>query len=297
MQSIGSVIGKNPKIKDNFKKLIKKVLDDQEIKDFISEHNMSEDEISRSYSRFFEYVKERDKFNSGEQTLMKGHKPVLVMSDNFATVSYQETEELIRTRKQQKDYTRLNRDSIINDNTVRKATFENFIAETEEEKAALSFMKRIAQYYKKGGTGNTVLSGPAGTGKSHLSMAVLKECLENENTTVLFISFSEMLDLMKDYFGNKSSQYSPEYFKRLMSEVDLLVIDDIGAEKITEYSQDVLTKVLDSRTETIITTNLDSKELRNKYHGRIYSRIFRGIDNKAFNFKDIKDKRVSQLPF
>lgn len=297
MKSIGSVIGENPKIKDNFKKLVEEILDDHEIKDFISENNMSENEISRSYSRFFEYVKERDKFYTGEQTLMKGHKPVLVMADNFATVSYRETEDFIRTRKQYKNSNRLYKESIISDKTVRKASFENFIAKTEEEKAALGFMKKIANYYKDGGTGNTVLSGPAGTGKSHLSMSVLKECLGNKNLMVLFISFSEMLGLMTDSFSNKNSIYTPEYFKRLMSEVDLLVIDDIGAEKTTECSQDVLTKVLDSRTETIITTNLDSKELRNKYHGRIYSRIFRGIDNKAFNFKDIKDKRVSQLPF
>ncbi len=87
MQSIGSVIGKNPKIKDNFKKLIEEVLNDQEIKDFISENNMTEDEISRSHSRFFEYVKERDKFNSGEQTLMKGHKPVLVKLLNFSIIT------------------------------------------------------------------------------------------------------------------------------------------------------------------------------------------------------------------
>lgn len=297
MQSIGSVIGKNPKIQSNFKKLVSEIMKDEEIKSFIFENKMTNDQVSRSYSKFFEYIKERDKFLNKQNSAMRGHKPVLVMSDNFATVSYRETGELIKLKKQQKDFKRLNRNSIILDSTIKKATFDNFIAETIEEKNALEFMRKIAEYYKKGGVGNTVLSGPAGTGKSHLSMAVLKECLQNEDVTVLFMSFSEVLDLMKDYFSNKSSIYSPEYFKRLMNEVDLLVIDDIGAEKVTDYSQDVLTKVLDGRTSTIITTNLNSDELQAKYHGRIYSRIFRGVGKKAFNFKNIKDKRVSQLPF
>ena len=38
-------------------------------------------------------------------------------------------------------------------------------------------------------------------------------------------------------------------------------------------------------------------EIRKKYHNRTYSRLFRGIGKKAFNFENIKDKRVSQLPF
>lgn len=297
MQSIGSVIGKNPKIQNNFKALVAKVMEDEEIKAFITEHKMTDKQISRSYSRFYEYINERNKFKNGTQTTMKGHQPVLVMTNDYATVNYRETDELIKLRKQQEDFKRLNRNSVILDSTVKKATFDNFIAKTEEEQKALEFMRKIADYYKNGGVGNTVLSGPAGTGKSHLSMAVLKECLQNEDMTVLFMSFSEVLDLMKDYFSDKSSIYSPEYFKRLMSDVNLLVIDDIGAEKITEYSQDVLTKVLDGRTSTIITTNLNSEELQAKYHGRIYSRIFRGVGKKAFNFKNIKDKRVSQLPF
>ena len=43
---------------------------------------------------------------------------------------------------------------------------------------------------------------------------------------------------------------------------DLLVIDDIGSEKITEWSMSLLTEVLDARTKTIITTNLKSDEIR-----------------------------------
>ncbi|MDD0460717.1 hypothetical protein PSZ84_23225, partial [Shigella sonnei] len=66
--------------------------------------------------------------------------------------------------------------------------------------------------------------------------------------------------LIKDSFDNKDSFYSTEYFMEVFRNTDLLVIDDIGSEKITEWSMSLLTEVLDARTKTIITTNLKSDE-------------------------------------
>ena len=87
----------------------------------------------------------------------------------------------------------------------------------------------------------------------------------------------------------------------LLTNVDLLVMDDIGSENNSDFSEELLTDVLDGRISTIITTNLSSEELRGnsrkqgRYNQRTASRMFRGIGGKAFNFKGIKDKRV--LPF
>ena len=296
MESIGDVIGKFVDM-DKFNAMADKVIARPEIEKFISDNNMTSDEVSKSYSKFYEYLKEKNKFDNNEKTALSGHEPFLIMNCGYADVVYRETEEVIKRRKKSEFIKRLNRNSIVRDMTIKKASFENFNAVTDEEKRALAFAKEVSEYYYTGGEGNTVVSGPAGTGKSHLAMSILKDCLQHTDLTVIFASWSEVLHLIKDSFDNKDSFYSTEYFMEVFRNTDLLVIDDIGSEKITEWSMSLLTEVLDARTKTIITTNLKSDEIRKKYHNRTYSRLFRGIGKKAFNFENIKDKRVSQLPF
>lgn len=187
------------------------------------------------------------------------------------------------------------------DETIKTATFENFNIETDEERQAFDFAKNLAEFYKNGGQGNSFMSGPAGSGKSHLSMAILKSYLESGEKTALFVSYSHVVRLIKDSFNNRDSIYTQNNIMRLLTNVDLLVMDDIGSENNSDFSEELLTDVLDGRISTIITTNLSSEELRGsntkkgRYNQRTASRMFRGIGGKAFNFKGIKDKRV--LPF
>lgn len=296
MESIGDVIGKFVDI-HKFNAMTNKVISHPEIEQFISENEMTDEEITKSYSKFYEYLKEKEKFDNNEKTAMNGHKPILIMNYGYADVVYRETEEVIKRRKKAEFIKKLNRNSIVRDKTIKKASFKNFIAKTQEEEQALAFAQEIAKYYYTDGEGNTVVSGPAGTGKSHLAMSILKECIVHGDLTVIFASWSEVLHLIKDSFSNKDSFYTQEYFMDIFRNTDLLVIDDIGSEKITDWSMSLLTDVLDARTKTIITTNLNSDELLSKYHNRTNSRIFRGVGKKAFNFKNIKDKRTSQIPF
>ena len=296
MESIGDVIGKIVDM-NKFNAMTNKVIAHPEIEQFISENKMTDEEITKSYSKFYEYLKEKEKFVNNEKTAMNGHEPILIMNYGYADVVYHETEQVIKRRKKSEFIKKLNRNSIVRDKTIKKASFKNFLVKTKEEEQALSFAKEIAKYYYTDGEGNTVVSGPAGTGKSHLAMSILKECIVHGNLTVIFASWSEVLHLIKDSFSNKDSFYTAEYFMDIFRNTDLLVIDDIGNEKITDWSMSLLTDVLDARTKTIITTNLNSSDLLSKYHNRTYSRIFRGVGKKAFNFKNIKDKRTSQLPF
>ncbi|WP_270219945.1 ATP-binding protein [Lactococcus lactis] len=296
MESIGDVIGKFVDM-NKFNAMTNKVIAHPGIEKFISENEMTDEEITKSYSKFYEYLKEKEKFDNNEKTAMNGHEPILIMNYGYADVVYRETEEVIKRRKKAEFIKKLNRNSIVRDKTIKKASFKNFIAKTQEEEQALTFAQEIAKYYYTDGEGNTVVSGPAGTGKSHLAMSILKECIVHGDLTVIFASWSEVLHLIKDSFSNKDSFYTQEYFMDIFRNTDLLVVDDIGSEKITDWSMSLLTDVLDARTKTIITTNLNSDELLSKYHNRTYSRIFRGVGKKAFNFKNIKDKRTSQLPF
>lgn len=268
------------------------VFEREDVKEFLKSHDLDPESLNPySLSRLAEYAHQK------ESTAKTGYEPVLVLENGLIDVIYRETPELIERRKRKSAELNFERASIISDQTIKAASFNNFVAKTEDEQKALDFMQKVAKFYEQGGDGNTVISGQFGSGKSHLAMSVLKDCLENSNLTVIFASWSEVLAKIKDSFNNRDQIYTEDYFRAVLKNVDLLVLDDVGSEKVTDYSISLLTDVLDGRTKTIITTNLTSKELQATYQGRIYSRMFRNVGKKAFNFSGISDKRISKLPF
>lgn len=278
---------------EKYAEVTSRILGNVEIKAFIEENDMQEREIMKSMPKFNEYLKDNEQF--------KDFSKKLVLNAGYAEVVYKETEESISRKKAHSAINRLKAKSLLLDETIKTATFDNFKIETDEERQAFDFAKNLAEFYKNGGQGNSFMSGPAGSGKSHLSMAILKSYLESGEKTALFVSYSHVVRLIKDSFNNRDSFYTQNNIMSLLTNVDLLVMDDIGSENNSDFSEELLTDVLDGRISTIITTNLSSEELRGnsrkpgRYNQRTASRMFRGISGKAFNFKGIKDKRV--LPF
>lgn len=278
---------------DKYAEVTNRILKNAEIKAFIVENSMQEREIMKSMPKFNEYLRDNEQ--------LKDFSKKLVFNAGYAEVVYKETDESISRKKSHSAINRLKAKSLLLDETIKTATFENFNIETDEEQQAFDFAKNLAEFYKNGGQGNSFMSGPAGSGKSHLSMAILKSYLESGEKTALFVSYSHVVRLIKDSFNNRDSIYTQNNIMGLLTNVDLLVMDDIGSENNSDFSEELLTDVLDGRISTIITTNLSSEELRGnsrkqgKYNQRTASRMFRGIGGKAFNFKGIKDKRV--LPF
>ena len=66
------------------------------------------------------------------------------------------------------------------------------------------------------------------------------------------------------------------HYLELLNNADVLLIDDLGTGKPSEYETNILFSILESRSEekaTIITTNLDKNKLLKKYDNRIVSRL------------------------
>ena len=104
------------------------------------------------------------------------------------------------------------------------------------------------------------LHGSFGSGKSFLISALLNELHEKKKASVCMIYFPEALRTLKDDWDNFGSKI--EYLKS----VDILLIDDIGAEKVTEWGRDevlgtILQARMDKRLSTFFTSNLNIKEL------------------------------------
>lgn len=84
----------------------------------------------------------------------------------------------------------------------------------------------------------------------------------------------------------------------MLKSVDYLILDDLGAKNAiikpkSDWEQDLLFDILNSRENTIINTNLSGSELKTVYNERNYSRILKGLEGNSFKSFTIKDKRYS----
>lgn len=182
---------------------------------------------------------------------------------------------------------RLKRDSRIGAKFAHR-TFETFDS-TKFPKAyniCLRYAKNFEQA-SRGGKG-LILFGDAGTGKTHLASAI-SNCLMNDYfIPVKFGTFADLLDSLKDSF--KTDRQTK--IVKALGEIPLLVIDDLGKERYTEWASQILFQVIDRRYNkelpTIITTNLSPQALRERIGDPIMSRLSEtcyGIQMKGENYR------------
>ena len=201
-----------------------------------------------------------------------------------------------------KTYNVLMRDSTI-PRELKEASFENFIAETAEEKQLLAFAREQVDKYLDGVTGNTLFTGSTGIGKSHLSVAIAKAINEGykakgEPKSVLFVNLTEILRRVRESFNAPTSLEG--YYSRMLKEVDYLVLDDLGIKSDNASSkgksfweEEFIFDILSNRDKTIITTNLSNSEITSMYSDRVASRVRTGLEGNFFKSFTIKDKRYS----
>jgi len=142
------------------------------------------------------------------------------------------------------------------------------------------------------GSENIYCYGKAGTGKTHLAMALLKN-LKWCNCNVKFVKSNKLLLEIKSTF-DKNVEFSELDIIEKYCDPDQLIIDDIGAEKISEWAISVWYEIIDRRycnkNPTIFTSNLSPQELKASYGERIASRVLSGI---SFELKG-EDRRLNK---
>lgn len=167
-------------------------------------------------------------------------------------------------------------------NIPRKFVNKNlsgFIAKNQKQKEILhgakSFLKTFrGNNHDQPGKG-LLMTGREGTGKTHLAVAILKEVIGKGykglywNVPELFLELRRRMDAGSE--DNEAGLFD------VARRSDLLVLDDLGAERTSEYVLDRLYVLINRRYEddsaTIITTNRTLAELKQQLTPRIASRI------------------------
>jgi DNA replication protein DnaC len=137
--------------------------------------------------------------------------------------------------------------------------------------AVRSFVERIDPHLNAGR--GLWLMGPVGTGKTTLAMLVSKEALKAGRSVAIY-SLPRLLNEIRD--THRSERSHVELLDRLTA-VDLLHVDDVGAERTTDWVLEELYSIVNARYEDersmVITTNLDYDELCSQISARTASRL------------------------
>lgn len=177
-------------------------------------------------------------------------------------------------KRMMQEIERLKEMSLMSDK-FRSATFEAYILRQENEKSyrvARNYTDRFDEMFTQ--NQGLLIYGPVGTGKSYTA-ACIANALLNRNISVIMTSFVKIL---QDIQGSAVDEGS---YIRSLNKARLLIIDDLGAERNTDYAMEKVYNVVDSRVRSnkpmILTTNLTLEYMKNPNdirYSRIYDRIF-----------------------
>lgn len=120
---------------------------------------------------------------------------------------------------------------------------------------------RFVEEYPLEGAG-LLLIGGIGVGKTHLGVGIIKELIQSKGVACLFYDYRELLKQIQNSY-NDSVQATELEVLRPVFETEVLVLDELGAVKPTEWVWDTVSLILNTRYNdkrtTIITTNFDDK--------------------------------------
>lgn len=205
--------------------------------------------------------------------------------------------------------------SLVTDNTIEQATFENFKEMDDVTVALKNGARKILDEIANGSDKNYLFAGEVGQGKSHLAYAIANQYnidsyRKGEPKRVVFISIPRMVSKIRHSYSLRDQQlnaykFKKDYFTELADKCDLVVLDDLGAElgqiqtinPAANDITDILGGIFEARMgkPTIVTTNLLPTQIKELYDVRVESRLMDGVEGSTLAFAGTTDKRKNRI--
>lgn len=159
----------------------------------------------------------------------------------------------------------------------RDKGFTEYRAESAGQQRALlltsAYAKDFASQLKEGRC--LVLVGAAGTGKTHLALAIAKDVIR-QGFTARYVTVHEAIEAIRETWRSDSVEPESAVVKR-MAGVDLLVLDEVGVQYGKESEHVELFKILNKRYNdvkpTVVLSNVSPDELSRYLGERVYDRL------------------------
>ena len=168
---------------------------------------------------------------------------------------------------------------------IQDYQFENFIITENNKKEveiAKDFTKKCINKNQKNGL---IITGKSGVGKTHLATAILNKLTEKD-MLVLMGRLILLLDVIKDTFKDFSSKEKD--IIELYSKVDMLIIDDLGTERISSWALEKLYTIIENRNENklpiIVTTRFNKESLLDRFSQSEDEELSEAVIQKLYQF-------------
>ena len=200
-----------------------------------------------------------------------------------------EKREQERKHREFLDLVERNRSVGLPDPGLRKHTFENDLGYNPKQ---IEMAKRFVQHWEEFRNNSTglLLWGDVGTGKSYIAGCIANALLD-KGVPVLMTNFARLLNKLTDMYAGDRNAYI-DSFKRY----ELMIIDDLGMERNSEFAREQVFSVIDSRYRShlpmIVTTNLSLEELKDPTdlsRSRIYDRVMERCMPICVNEQNIRE--------
>ena len=252
MRKISNIVSSNTI--DSYKKFMsEKVLSDVEIIKFIRENNFTKTDVENNLEKFYQFYISKDTLLNIE------HRPKLVCENKEVNIVYIETEEYRNKVESLKTSNRVKTEFI--PSRVLTYTFENLSRNREKGILATEIIKVCKNILSKQTTRGVYVYGPTGTGKTYLMGCIYNYFKQNGKEPAI-LYYPEFIRKIKSKISNNSY----DFYIDLIRNEEILIIDDIGAENITEFIRDeVLGPIINHREAeklpTFFSSNLSIDDL------------------------------------
>lgn len=139
----------------------------------------------------------------------------------------------------------------------------------DAQQRSIAAALETARAYAADPRGALLFQGPYGSGKTHLAFAIAHALVEQRNATLAADSLPALLQFIRDGFADNSAGQRLNDLKT----VDLLILDDVGAERETDWTEEQVYQVINHRYVFGLLTLFTSNEPITHLPGRIGSRI------------------------
>ncbi|MFP4321805.1 MAG: ATP-binding protein [Anaerolineales bacterium] len=176
--------------------------------------------------------------------------------------------------------------------------FDNFVTSfphySKKANLSLEIAWRAAMEYAANPEGWLLLHGGTGTGKTHLAAAIGHQAVSTGIHTI-FVTVPDLLDHLRNAYAPRAEISYDQRFDQ-MSQVMLLILDDMGAENQTSWAEEKLYQLINHRhlmrLPTVITTNLSQFDFPDRMRSRMYDvKLSQQYSINAPDFRSNEEKQ------